>query len=94
MAKEQKEKVQISIAQVLADLENGIDRKQMQDKYGLSRADIIRLFRLPELKGKKVKREVEPGFVIVDSEVPTANTSDSTETNAATNTVSDAKSEW
>ena len=93
MAKEQKEKVQISIAQVLADLENGIDRKQMQDKYGLSRADIIRLFRLPELKGKKVKREVEPGFVIVDK-VPTTNASDSTETNAATNTVSDAKSEW
>lgn len=70
-----KPKVELTIAQVQEDLKNGVDRKAMQTKYGLKRADIIRLFKHPKLKGLKVHREgsVEPGFVILDDVEPTTN---------------------
>lgn len=83
-----KEKVKLTIAQVKEDLKAGIDRKQMQDKYGLKRADIIRLFQLPELKGLKVHRErgskVEPGFVIVPDNEGGTPVTESTATNSTT----------
>lgn len=79
-----KAKVPLTIAQVLNDLENGVDRNQMKEKYGLTRADIIRLFKLPELKGKKVKREVEPGFIIVTEAEEAASHATSEATSDAT----------
>ena len=83
--KETPAKVTISIAQVKEDLANGIDRTQMKAKYGLKRADIIRLFKDPRLKGLKVKREstVEPGFVIAEDLGATNGTGTTTTDNAS-----------
>ena len=53
---EHKEKVKVSIAQILGWLEQGIDRKQIAVKLGLPYAQVALLFKsTPELKGRKVK---------------------------------------
>lgn len=59
-----KDKVKMTISSVIADLNSGIDRNGIKEKYGLTRADVIRLFQHEQLKGRKVKSA--PGFELVD----------------------------
>ena len=74
MAEERK---QISLRLVLEDLSNGITRKEgdigydaelgsIQEKYGMTKAQVDRLFKHPKLKGKKTRRPQDDGFDIVD----------------------------
>lgn len=59
-----KEKVQLTVSQILQDLKNGIGRKEIQKRYGLSLVDLKRLFSHPKLKGMKVKPV--PQFELTD----------------------------
>lgn len=73
---EPKQKVEVSIPSIKEDLKNGVTRKEMQEKYGLLRADIIKIFKHPELKGLKVhtaaqkapKAKRTPNFILKDSD--------------------------
>ncbi len=47
------EKVEITISSVRADLKAGLSRDQIGAKYGLNRANTIRLFKHEKLKGFK-----------------------------------------
>ena len=63
MSVEQKEKVKISLSGVIADLDNGLDRKAIRAKYGLSATDATRLFSDPALKGRRIK--TAPAFELI-----------------------------
>jgi len=69
--------VEISLLGILADLENGITRKDgdkgyciergsIQSKYGLTKSDVTELFKHPALVGKKVKIPKVMSFIIKD----------------------------
>jgi len=77
MSEERTGPVTISLSGVLADLENGITRKEgdkgynpelgsIQEKYSITKSDVDELFKHPALKGKKVKTPKKVSFVIVD----------------------------
>ena len=63
MSTEVKEKVKVTVKGILAMLEAGKDRAVIGEELGLSGADVKRMFQHPELKGRKVKKAVEVGFV-------------------------------
>ena len=63
MSTEQKEKIKISLAGVIADLDNGLDRKAIRTKYGLSATDAKRLFDDPVLKGRRIR--TAPAFELI-----------------------------
>lgn len=75
--------VQISISAVQQMLAAGKDRKAIAEHFGLTKAEIKRVFMNPKLKGKKVKKAITQRdaetFVLVD---------DTTETNATSETTS------
>lgn len=83
--------VELSIASLLADLKNGIDRKAQAVKYGVPLAVINRAYLSnPALKGKKVKKEREKrpgsrtiGFVFTDADQFVAPTEEVVEGNEA-----------
>lgn len=56
--------VQLTVSGILTDLDNGLTRDNIQNKYKLSAKDLKGLFSHPSLKGKKTK--VAPGFVLTD----------------------------
>ncbi len=74
---EVKAPVELTIEQVKEDLKNGISRDDMKERYGLKRADIMRLFKHPDLKGlkvhtsankpKKTRKKATPGFILKDA---------------------------
>lgn len=64
MAQQEKQKVKLTISQVLDDLSDGLDRKQIRQKYNLTATDVTNLFQHPKLKGKRVKPA--PGFELED----------------------------
>jgi len=57
---------QISTTQILADLENGIDRKGIQEKYNLETWMVAEIFKHPKLKGKKAKKVRKLPFEFID----------------------------
>lgn len=59
-----KQKVKVTVSQILADLNNGIDRKGIREKYNLSATDVNRIFQHEKLKGKRVKSA--PQFELED----------------------------
>jgi hypothetical protein len=59
-----KEKVKLTISQVLNDLDSGLDRKAIKAKYGLTTTDVARLFQHDKLKGRRVKPA--PNFELED----------------------------
>ena len=63
MSTEEKVKVRVSVKMILDMLADGKDRKTIGEELGLSGVDVKRMFQHPELKGRKVKKVVEPGFV-------------------------------
>ena len=64
MSENQKQPVRLTVKQILSDLDSGLTRAEIGTKYGLTGADVTRLFKHPDLKGKKTK--TPPGFIIVD----------------------------
>ena len=47
---------QITVSQIVEDLENGRDRKAIKAKYGLTADEVKMIFEHPKLKGMRVKK--------------------------------------
>ena len=56
----------ITISMILADLDNGIDRNGIKDKYSLEAWEVKQMFEHPNLKGKKAKKKRKLSFNFVD----------------------------
>ena len=56
----------ITISMILADLDNGIDRNGIKDKYSLEAWEVKQMFEHPNLKGKKAKKVRKLSFNFVD----------------------------
>ncbi len=57
---------EITVSGILEDLNNGLDRKAIGEKYSLKLAEVKIMFDHPKLKGKKAKKKVELSFKLVD----------------------------
>jgi len=56
----------ITISMILADLDNGIDRNGIKDKYSLETWEVKQMFEHPNLKGKKAKKKRKLSFNFVN----------------------------
>lgn len=56
----------ITVTMILEDLNNGIDRTGIQEKYGLEKWEVTQMFQHPTLKGKKAKKVRKLSFNFVD----------------------------
>ena len=59
----------ITTSMIIADLENGIDRNGIKDKYSLEAWEVKQMFMHPTLKGKKAKKVRKLSFDFVDDTV-------------------------
>ena len=66
---------QITVSQIVEDLESGIDRKAIKFKYGLTAEELKMIFEHPKLKGMRVKKSKVMRFTLVDDTVDAAQTS-------------------
>tara|TARA_Y100000310_G_C20524482_1_gene735314 strand:- start:621 stop:1028 length:408 start_codon:yes stop_codon:yes gene_type:complete len=75
----------ITTTMILNDLDNGIDRIGIQEKYGLEKWEVTQMFQHPVLKGKKAKKVKKLSFEFVDDSMGDPNqTSIPVETGSAT----------
>ena len=56
----------ITVSMILEDLENGIDRNAIKEKYNLQAWEVKQMFEHPSLKGKKAKKVRKLSFNFVD----------------------------
>ena len=56
----------ITVSMILEDLDNGIDRTGIQEKYGLEKWEVTQMFQHPTLKGKKARKVRKLSFNFVD----------------------------
>ena len=56
----------ITVSMILEDLDNGIDRPGIQEKYGLEKWEVTQMFQHPALKGKKARKVRKLSFNFVD----------------------------
>ena len=56
----------ITTTMILEDLENGISRDGIKEKYGLETWEVTQMFQHPTLKGKKTKKVRKLSFDFVD----------------------------
>ena len=56
----------ITVTMILEDLDNGIDRTGIQEKYGLEKWEVTQMFQHPTLKGKKARKVRKLSFNFVD----------------------------
>jgi len=72
----------ITVSGIIADLENGIDRKGIETKYNLTPAEVKIMFQHPSLKGKRVKKNniTSLRFKLVDDTQIAAENDDAQET--------------
>ena len=56
----------ITVSMILEDLDNGIDRTGIQEKYGLEKWEVPQMFQHPTLKGKKARKIRKLSFNFVD----------------------------
>ena len=59
----------ITVSMILEDLENGIDRNAIREKYNLQAWEVKQMFEHPSLKGKKAKKVRKLSFNFVDDTV-------------------------
>tara|TARA_R110000737_G_scaffold165232_1_gene192736 strand:- start:18 stop:362 length:345 start_codon:yes stop_codon:yes gene_type:complete len=59
----------ITTTMIIADLENGIDRDGIKNKYSLESWEVKQMFMHPTLKGKKAKKVRKLSFEFVDDTV-------------------------
>ena len=78
----------ITVSMILEDLDNGIDRNGIKDKYGLQAWEVKQMFEHPTLKGKKPKRIKRLSFEFVDD---TENAVDPNQTSIPVEEVNNAK---
>jgi hypothetical protein len=61
-----KEKV-ITVSQIIMDLDSGLGRPQIKEKYSLTAAELKHLFQVPALKKRRPKRALNKiSFTLVD----------------------------
>ena len=60
---------QITTTMIIEDLENGISRDGIKEKYGLDTWEVTQMFQHPTLKGKKTKKVRKLSFDFVDDTV-------------------------
>lgn len=63
----------ITVTMIIEDLDNGIDRTGIQEKYGLEKWEVTQIFQHPALKGKKAKKVRKLSFNFVDDTTPDPN---------------------
>lgn len=63
----------ITVTMIIEDLDNGIDRTGIQEKYGLEKWEVTQMFQHPSLKGKKAKKVRKLSFNFVDDTTPDPN---------------------
>ncbi len=63
----------ITVTMILEDLDNGIDRNGIKDKYGLQSWEVKQMFEHPTLKGKKARKVRKLSFNFVDDTTPDPN---------------------
>ncbi len=63
----------ITVSMILEDLDNGIDRNGIKDKYGLQAWEVKQMFEHPALKGKKARKVRKLSFNFVDDTVTDPN---------------------
>ena len=68
---------QITTTMIIEDLENGISRDGIKEKYSLETWEVTQMFQHPTLKGKKTKKVRKLSFEFVDD---TENTVDPKQT--------------
>ena len=56
----------ITVSMILEDLDNGIDRTGIQEKYGLEKWEVTQMFQHPALKGKKARKIRKLSFNFLD----------------------------
>tara|TARA_Y100000385_G_scaffold115679_1_gene120348 strand:+ start:5104 stop:5451 length:348 start_codon:yes stop_codon:yes gene_type:complete len=56
----------ITISMILEDLDNGVDRNAIKEKYNLQAWEVKQMFEHPALKGKKAKKVRKLSFNFVD----------------------------
>lgn len=56
----------ITVSMILEDLDNGIDRNGIKEKYNLQAWEVKQMFEHPSLKGKKAKKVRKLSFNFVD----------------------------
>jgi len=59
----------ITVSMILEDLDNGIDRTGIQEKYGLEKWEVTQMFQHPTLKGKKARKVRKLSFNFVDDTI-------------------------
>ena len=59
----------ITTTMIIDDLENGIDRTGIREKYNLQAWEVKQMFEHPTLKGKKAKKVKKLSFEFVDDTV-------------------------
>jgi len=59
----------ITTTMIIDDLENGIDRTGIKDKYNLAAWEVKQMFEHPSLKGKKAKKVKKLSFEFVDDTI-------------------------
>jgi hypothetical protein len=59
----------ITVSMILEDLDNGIDRTGIQEKYGLEKWEVTQMFQHPTLKGKKARKIRKLSFNFVDDTI-------------------------
>tara|TARA_R110002051_G_scaffold313387_1_gene389444 strand:+ start:583 stop:930 length:348 start_codon:yes stop_codon:yes gene_type:complete len=66
----------ITTTMIIEDLENGISRNGIKEKYSLETWEVTQMFQHPKLKGKKTKKVRKLSFEFVDDTVPNPNQTD------------------
>ena len=61
----------ITVTMIQNDLDSGIDRTGIQEKYGIEKWEVTQMFQHPELKGRKAKKVRKLSFDFVDDTEPT-----------------------
>ena len=56
----------ITVTMIQNDLDNGIDRTGIQEKYGIEKWEVTQMFQHPTLKGRKAKKVKKLSFNFVD----------------------------
>lgn len=61
----------ITVSQIIIDLDNGLGRPQIKEKYSLNADEIKHLFQHPSLKKRRPKRALNKiNFTLVDDVTP------------------------
>lgn len=61
----------ITISQIIIDLDNGLGRPQIKEKYSLNADEVKHLFQHPSLKKRRPKRALNKiNFTLVDDVTP------------------------